>query len=145
MMEIISEYRVGLLEMVEQNLASAETEFVSNIFGTVTNKRVIYFRSKSWFSGGSREDVPLKHVTSVRVDTSRSIIGGIVLVILGLFTLKILIGILFLAFGILLLIGSPSVVVNTAGGDLSAMRGWPWMRGDAEAFASCLRQQLFIA
>ena len=32
---------------------SMEQTFVENEFGTVTSKRVIYFRSKGWFSGGS--------------------------------------------------------------------------------------------
>src|SRR5216684_2171237 len=54
--------------MAEQQ---AEQTFIENPFGTVTNKRVIYYRAKGWFSGGSREDIPLQHVTSVRLDITR--------------------------------------------------------------------------
>ena len=128
--------------------ASGETSFVENEFGTVTSKRVIYFRAKGWFSGGSREDIPLQHVTSVRLETARSIIGGVLLLLIGIGSLagdggvKIF-GLVCLAFAILLLWGSPKVVVNTAGRDLNAAKGLPWQRGSANAFVEALRQQLF--
>ena len=127
---------------------SAEQEFVSNQFGTVTNKRVIYFRNKGWFSGGSRQDIPIKHVTSVRLDTSRSVVGGIVLLLIGLGLLSAdggikIVGIVVVALAVLLLWGSPSVVVNTAGNDLNVAKGFPWLRGEATAFVEALRKQLF--
>ena len=120
-----------------------EQIFVSNMFGLVSDKRVVYFRKKGWFSGGSREDVPLKHVTSVRIEKTRSIIGGIIFVLIGLVTIYFVVGIIPLVIGILLLWGSPTVVVNTAGGDLSAAKGWPWQKGDAEEFVKALHKQLF--
>jgi hypothetical protein len=122
-----------------------EETFVENPFGTVTSKRVIYYRAKGWFSGGSREDIPLKHVTSVRLDISRSILGAVVLILLGIVCLAAvpILGILILALAVLLLWGSPAVVVNTAGQDLKAAKGLPWQRGDAEAFVDALRKQLF--
>jgi hypothetical protein len=129
-------------------VTQGEQTFVENEFGTVTNKRVIYFREKGWFSGGSREDIPLQHVTSVRLDTSRSLILGILLLLLGLGALGAeggakVIGIAFLALAVLLLWGSPKVVVNTAGRDLNAAKGLPWQRDSATAFVEALRQQLF--
>ena len=120
-----------------------EQIFVNNMFGSVSDKRVVYFRKKGWFSGGSREDVPLRHVTSVRIDKARSIIGGIIFVLIGLATIYFVVGIIPLAIGILLLWGSPTVVVNTAGGDLSAAKGWPWQKEAAEEFVEALRKQLF--
>jgi hypothetical protein len=129
-------------------VVSAEQTFVQNPFGTVTSKRVIYNRSKGWFSGGSREDIPLQHVTSVRLDTSRSLGAGILLLLLGLVLLagegpaKIF-GLLLAALAVLLLWGSPAVVVNTAGRDLNAAKGFPWQRGEANTFVEALRQQLF--
>lgn len=57
-----------------ERAAAAEQTFIQNPFGTVTSKRVIIFRAKGWLSGGSREDIPLQHVTSVRLDVSRSIV-----------------------------------------------------------------------
>jgi hypothetical protein len=131
------------------NSAQAEQTFVANPYGTVTNKRVVYYRAKGWFSGGSREDIPLQHVTSVRLDTSRSWLPGILLFLIGLGMLgggeggvKVF-GLILLAFAVLLIWGSPSVVVNTAGRDLNASKGAPWTRADANAFVEALRAQLF--
>lgn len=128
--------------------AGKEQSFVNNMFGTVTNKRVTYYRKKSWFSGGSQEDVPLRHVTSVRLETSRSVLWGIIWVIvgLGLFAIGstgILLGIISLLIGLLLLYGSPAIAINTAGGDLSVMKGWPWNANAANEFVRAVRGQLF--
>lgn len=126
-----------------------EQTHVSNPFGTVTDKRVVYFRAKGWFSGGSREDIPLKHITSVRVDIKRHTVVGIVVGLIGLVMLAsgeagvVIGGIVLIAIAGLLLWGSPSVVVNTAGQDLSPSGGFPWQRTEANAFADALRKQLF--
>lgn len=129
---------------------AAESTLVSNAFGTVTSKRVIYNRSKGWFSGGAREDIPLKHVTSVRIETSRSLLAGVLFLLIGLMLLvggttaigKIS-GIGIFALAVLLLWGSPAVVVNTSGQDLRPAKGAPWERTQAEAFVDALRGQLF--
>jgi len=122
--------------------------FASGVFGTVTNKRVIYQRAKGWFSGGSREDIPLKHVTSVRLGVSRHILSGILLFLVGFLsafahdaTLSATGGFLT-CVAILLLWGSPTVVVNTAGHDKNASRGWPWQRAGATEFVEAVRNQL---
>jgi hypothetical protein len=134
---------------ITQNSTSTEQTFVQNPFGTVTSKRVIFFRAKGWLSGGSREDIPLQHVTSVRLDVARSIVVGILLMLIGMSattaggTLPVLIGLVMIVFGALLVWGSPAVVVNTAGRDLNAAKGWPWTRGQANAFVDALRGQLF--
>ena len=126
-----------------------ETIIASTGFGSVTDRRVTYFSDKGWFSGGSQQDLPLRHVTSVRVEIKRSIGAAVflILVALAIFGLPLdaakLIGVLPLALGVLLLWGSPKVVVNTAGGDLNAATGWPWTKQEAESFASALRGQLF--
>lgn len=125
----------------------SEQTIVENDFGTVTSKRVIYHRSKGWFSGGSREDIPLQHVTSVRLDTSRSVLGGILALLVGLTMLGMpglpILGVVLLVWAVLLFWGSPAVVVNTAGRDLSAAKGLPWTKPKAEAFVEALRTQLF--
>jgi hypothetical protein len=129
--------------------ASEET-LVRNSFGTVTSKRVIYNRSKGWFSGGAREDIPLKHVTSVRIETSRSILAGVLFLLVGLIllvggatALAKTSGVGLFALAVLLLWGSPAVVVNTAGQDLRPAKGAPWERTQADAFVDALRGQLF--
>jgi len=124
----------------------SENEF-SNMFGTITEDRVTYFRKKSWFSGGSREDVPLKHVTSVRYDIARNAVFGVILVLVGLAMFSspkaVVLGVPIAALGILLVWGSPMVVVNTSGNDLNTMKSWPWNRGAAQEFADALRKKLF--
>ena len=128
--------------------ADVEQTLVTGVFGTVTTKRVIYQRSKGWLSGGSREDIPLKHVTSVRLDVSRHVLGDMLLLLIGfpiLFTPDVgrqLVGAIFLLLAGLLLWGSPTVVVNTAGQDKSASKGWPWDRPVAAQFVEAVRNQL---
>ena len=127
-----------------------EQTFVSNVFGTVTSKRVIYNRAKGWLSGGSREDIPLKHVTSVRLDISRSVLAGVLFALIG-FTMLVgadsggwkFCGAILFFLAVLCFWGSPLVVVNTAGTDLSAAKGTPWQRHEAESFVETLRAQLF--
>jgi hypothetical protein len=124
-----------------------EQTLVSGVFGTVTNRRVIYQRAKGWFSGGSREDIPLKHVTSVRLETSRPVLLAILVTLIGLPLLaapggsKVLGGFLT-ALAVLLWWGSPTVVVNTAGQDKNRARGWPWERSVASDFVEAVRTQL---
>lgn len=124
-----------------------EQTYVSNRFGTVTEKRVVYFRAKGW--SRSREDIPLKHITSVRVDIERypvaAFVGGLIgLAMLGSGKAGVVIGgIAVIAIAGLLLWGFPSVVVNTAGQDLTGARGFPWQRTEANAFVDALRKQLF--
>lgn len=125
-----------------------EQTFVSGVFGTVTNKRVIYQRSKGWFRGGSREDIPLKHVTSVRLDTNRHILLGILLALIGLpmafapGSHSGFLGVGLTCLAVLVLWGSPTVVVNTAGQDKNPASGWPWEHAAATAFVEAVRNQL---
>lgn len=122
---------------------SSEQTMVDNIFGVVTNKRVTYMAKKGWFGGGIREDVPLKQVVSVRYETERKIFAGLFLVILGIILLVAIVGIIPLFIGVLLLWGSPMVVVITAGGTVSPVIGYPWQKQQANEFTSALRGQLF--
>jgi len=132
--------------MVDENL---EQTIVSNEFGAVTNKRVIYNRAKSWFGGGSREDIPLQHVTAVRLEHSRQILGGSLLLLVGLSMLASdsaatkFLAFVVLGLSLLCFWGSPKVVVNTAGNDLRAAGGPPWQKNKAIEFVEALREQLF--
>lgn len=131
-----------------QTSAVPEQTVVSNEFGTVSSRRVVYNRNKTWLSGGSREDIPLQHITSVRLETSRSVVIGVLILLIGGGLLvgpteTKVIGLVLVAFAILLLWGSPAVIVNTAGRDLNASSGLPWSWGSANAFVTALRSQLF--
>jgi hypothetical protein len=130
--------------------ATQEQTMVTGIFGTVTNKRVIYMRSRGWLSGGSREDIALAHVTSVRLDTKRHILGAILFFLIGLGMLAVptntsptqIGGAILLALAVLFVWGSPAVHVNTAGQDKNSAQSWPWHRKQASAFVEAIRQQI---
>ena len=123
----------------------------SNSFGSVFNNRVEFKVKKRWWSGGSHEELPLRHVTSVRVETSRSIVGGILLVLVGLGFLAtgevgmMFVGLVFGAVALLLLIGHPSVRINTAGQDTRNIAGAPGSNSEAERFIAAIREKLYDA
>lgn len=122
---------------------------VETVFGDVTTRRIKYFAKKGWFGGGVEEDIPLRHVTSVRLETNRYIILSVILGLIGIIAIAtgdpigVLIGLAFLGIAVFLLWGSPKVVVNTAGGDLRPSVGLPWVKGEANRFVQALRDELF--
>lgn len=125
----------------------SEQAILSNGMGTITDKRVTYFRRSMGF-GGTQVDLPVRHITSVRTGTNRSIGKGLVLTMLGLAgfasgSTGILIGLVLLAIAFILLWGFPTVVLNTAGVDKNISSTLPWRRAEAEAFAGAVRGQLF--
>ena len=127
--------------------AVAEVIQIENAFGTVTDRRLIYFRSKAWFSGGSKEVIPLRRVASVRLEVSRPVLLGVPLLLLGLILLRgngvlAIIGGAAIALAVLLLWGSPVVVINAGARGLNKEKGWPWQRPEAEAFVETLREGL---
>ncbi len=133
---------------IEQS--AEQTLFSCDHFGTVTNKRVIYER-RSGFSGGSRVDIPLKHVTSVSLETSRSWLLFILLLLVAVSCLFAphqgmyvrLIGAVAVASAALVYIGSPTIKVQTSSGkDGQPMSGQFWHRREASAFVEAIRAQL---
>ena len=110
---------------------SGEQGVTDTVFGTVTTRRVIYFANKGWFSGGSREDVPLRQVVSVRYEIKRSIFLGLLVTVLGLvlligdgFGISFVVGIIVIPFGLIMLWGSPVVNIVTSGGTQSPAIGF---------------------
>jgi hypothetical protein len=80
--------------------------------------------------------------------TSRSVLGGILLLILGLGALyagggAMIAGLILAAIGIMLLIGWPAVTINTAGNDLRRMTGTIFSKSAAEAYVAAVRKALF--
>lgn len=121
----------------------AEDEKVVTPFGMVTSDHLIYNVQRGWFSEGSRYDIPLSQVTSVKLETRRHPIFGILLVLVALACraagpIGTLIAIIPLASAVLLLWGSPLVRVNTADGDLRTASRPPWTRPEAEWFVAAV-------
>lgn len=127
----------------------ADTGNFSNGFGTVMHDRVSFNVKKSFFGGTSVEDLPMRHVTSIRSETTRQIGVGILFLLIGIGCLAAgsgivtLVGLIIAALGALFLWGFPSVTINTAGGDKRVSLGNPTQRGEADAYAAAVRQQLF--
>ncbi|HZP94537.1 MAG TPA: hypothetical protein VFB20_16880 [Burkholderiales bacterium] len=125
-----------------------EQTLVQNGFGTVTDRRVIYFQSKGWIRGGSGEEIPLQFVTSVRLDISRHLLVASLVLAFGFAFVGLgdeaeFLGLILIAYAGLLIWGSPMVVVTMVGRDLNAAIGLSWKRGEASAFVGQLRTRLF--
>lgn len=124
-----------------------EEKNMTTTFGVITSDRLIYNVRRGWFDEGSQEDIPLRRVTSVKLEIRRHRGFGIVLVLVALACqaagpIGILIAIVPLAFAVLFLWGSPSVRVNTAEGNLPAASGLPWTRPEAEWFVAAVDRRL---
>lgn len=121
------------------------TNSFNNAFGEVTSDRISFNVKKNLFSGAIREDFPIRHITSVRYETKRSAIWGAVLVIVGLIALKasILVALVILAIAALLIVGTPSVSINSAGGERRVSVGSPFSGEEAQRYVSAVREALF--
>jgi hypothetical protein len=125
------------------------TPTFTNEFGAVYTDRVAFYAKKGWFGGGVLEELPIRHVTSVRLETTRNVVGGVILVLVGLLLLyngsggMMLAGVIAAALGVLMLIGWPAVTINTAGNDLRRSTGGVWQQSNANAFVGAVRKALF--
>src|SRR5574337_1325770 len=120
----------------------AETTYVDNIFGIVTDKRVVYHPNRGWLTEGREEDTPLSHIASVEFVISRSLLNGILLIVIGVPAMVVLVGVICILFGYCLLKGTPTIIVNTTNGNREIMKGWPWHREQAYDFAQALQRRI---
>jgi hypothetical protein len=132
--------------MVDTTFGRDVAQPFSNEFGAVQSDRIALYAKKSWFGG--LEELPIRHVTSVRLETSRSVVGGILLMLVGLGALSlgggaIVVGLILAALGVVLLLGWPAVTINTAGNDLRRMTGTIFSKPAAEAYVAAVRKALF--
>ena len=125
---------------------TGESSNFANSFGEVRADRIVFNVRKSLLGGTVREDLPVKHITSVRYETKRWPIWGAIFVLIGVALLangSYLVGLILTAIGVLLIAGVPSVAVNTAGGELRVSLGRPFQNGEAESYASAVRSSVF--
>jgi len=90
----------------------------------------------------------MRHITSVRSEVSRNLVWGVIFVLCGIAAFNagiggVIIGLFLLIVAALFIWGSPSVRINTAGGESRPVRGWPWQREMAETFTAAVREALF--
>ena len=137
--------------------SSGEQELISNKFGTISDRQVIFLSNKSLFSSRAREEIPLKQVISVRFYKQKFLVAGIAGIIGILLPFVILVffpgniiavigGLLILAFGVWMaylgISGIPTVAITTAGDKVTQSSGWPNDKNEAKAFALVLREKL---
>jgi len=121
----------------------------SNGFGEVATDRITFNVRKSLFGGTIREDFPVKHITSVRHETKRWPIWGVIFILVGIGALSsgsggaVLFGLVLAALGVVLLIGVGAVAINTAGGERRVSLGRPFQNSEAEAYAAAVRASVF--
>lgn len=112
-------------------------------FGTVTSDRLIYNVQQGLFTERSQKEIPLHHITSVKlVIKKRYRFFGVLFLLIALACREldfvgILIAIVPLSLGVLLVWGLPSVRVRTTDeDDLPSTPGLPWTRPEAEWFVA---------
>lgn len=136
---------------------SREQEVLSNKFGTITDKRLIFLSKKDLFQNGTREEMTLRQVVSVRFYQQKSfvaIITGTIGILLSLAVVSLLRGnLVALIISALIttlcvwiayvgIAGFPTVAVTTAEGKTTHARGWPKDKSEAKAFALVLREKI---
>jgi hypothetical protein len=119
-----------------------------NGFGRVFSDRICFNIKKSWFGGAIEEDFALRHVTSVRAEVSRNAGAGIVLGLIGIFCLfggrgLMILGLVLIVIAVIVLIGSPSVTIVTAGGERRTSIGPFSQKQDAADFSAAVKAALF--
>ena len=136
-----------------------EQELLSNKFGRISDKRIIFLSNKSLFNQGSQQEIPIKQVISVKFHTQKPIIAtvsGIFCLVLSFAVITIFLGdLLLVAAGLIFLFlgvwiaylgisGFPTLVVTLAGGKVTEAKGWPNDKNEAKAFALVLREKIGI-
>ncbi len=137
--------------------SSGEQELISNKFGTISDRQVIFLSNKNLFSSKAREEIPLKQISSVRFYKQKFLIAGIAGIIGILLPFFIIIffpgnliaviaGVIILAVGVWMaylgLSGIPTVAITKAGDKVTQASGWPNEKNEAKAFALVLREKL---
>ena len=136
---------------------TGEQEVLSNQFGTITDKKVIFLSKKGLFNSGSQAEMPLKQVASVRFYQQKStvtIIAGSIGIVLPLVVVALLPGnIIVLMSGAMIIAlciwiaylgitGFPTVALTTSEGKITQAQGWPNEKSEAKAFALVLREKI---
>ena len=121
-----------------------DTSF-SNKFGEVLPDRIVFYLRKSFFGGSVREEYAVKHITSIRHESKKWPIWGIVSGLFGLISLNSspLLGLVFLGIAAILFIGVPSVTINSAGGERHTSYGSFSDGEEAKAYARAVREVVF--
>lgn len=137
--------------------SSEEQELLSNKFGTISDKQVMFLSNKNLFKSGAREEIPLKQIISVHFYKQKSLLSSIagslgvllpfvIILFLPGRLIAVIIGLLILTLGVWIayigISGIPTVVIETAEGKVTQACGWPNDKNEAKAFALVLREKI---
>ncbi len=131
--------------------SGSEQTTATTRFGTVTNLRVDYNVKKGLFGGARRETLVMRQIVSAVSETTRHPIWGILLLLVGIVLVlggiqgqigALVFGVIIALFGLLLLWGSPRVMLTATDGRARPSTSWPWTRSEAEEFVGAVSQQL---
>lgn len=122
-----------------------DTPYFSNEFGAVYADRVTIYAKKGWFKAGVLEELPIRHVTSIGLETVRHVAGGLLVLGLGLAMLRLGVFVVTIPMLIesgLLFVGWPVITIHGLGKNLKKSSGGIWQKAQAEAFVAAVRKSL---
>jgi hypothetical protein len=134
-----------------------DQSLLSNKFGTISNKEVIFLSKKGLLGSKSVEEIPMHQIVAVRFYKQKSFVvailgalgiltafviatlfsGSLILKIIGLVVLALGLWVAYIGIG-----GIPTVLITTGEGKTTQSSGWPNDRNEAKAFALVLREQI---
>jgi hypothetical protein len=128
--------------------------FFANEFGAVYEDRVCFNLRSGSMSGGGREELAVRHITSVRSGVDRSSgLGGFLALLFGVGffvagcqsanPLALIIGLALPAIGAYKMAGQPFITINMSGGDRRRLVGGPFQKAAARDFARAVSRALF--
>lgn len=124
---------------------------ISNRFGTVTNRAVQYNVKQGLFGNSYQETLIMRHVVSARLETTRNLIFGTVLILLGIILFLIgsdsgiffvLLSLVTIIVGAALALGRVLVGITASDGETRPSANWPWTRKEAQQFVDAVRKEL---
>lgn len=139
------------------SVGSGEQDILSNQFGTISDKMVLFLSNKGLFSTGAKETIPLNEIVAVRfyrkkhfVASSAGSLGFLLALVIYVLFYGSLIAkissfiVLVLGLGIAYIgiAGIPTVAITTTGGKVTQASGWPNQKDEAKAFALVIREKM---
>ncbi len=119
-------------------------------FGTIHGTEAVWVKSKR--SKAAIREIPLSQIRSVRQVVVRHTGMGVGFLLLASVFYPVLshpVGVasasLLSLIGVLLMWGSPAVVITTTAGHSRRIKGTPWSFGEADRFVAALRHSMFTS
>lgn len=136
---------------IEEPITEKESEYeiFHNSFGTLTNHKVSYYRGRDLFERGKKDQLALKKIEEVTLDTHREIFTGVFFLIIAIVPLifffryfTLFFAMLFSTFGLLCFTEFPTITIIRKDQKRLKMRAWPWHNRRATEFVRRLNNQL---